>query len=173
MIRIKDQGASLSNQLLCQNIFIWNISNGDSPPVMLLKQTLPEAQQTRPGYWVQNLNYLWKLKRIQIPLLAFFHSLVTTFPPCAAPCHPTRPPPLQWQPLPLQCQWSNNLYCRQHDHSTPAPTFLQLLYHHLAHNGLDHHLNDDHQLKIALVASSVGNHHQPESHQQSFTMPCM
>ena len=57
---------------------------------------------------------------------------------------------------------------------------MQLLYHHLAdplgdlltHNDLDHHLNDNYQL-LALVASSAGNHHQPESHQQSFTMPCM
>ena len=61
---------------------------------------------------------------------------------------------------------SNNMYCRQHDHSSPAHQLqysVQLLYHHLAdplsdlqaHNGLDHHLNDNHQPQIALLASSA------------------
>ena len=61
---------------------------------------------------------------------------------------------------------SNNIYCHQHDHSSPAHQLqysVQLLYHHLAaplgdlqtHIGLDHHLNDNHQPQITLLASSA------------------
>ena len=62
-------------------------------------------------------------------------------------------------------QCSNNIYCRQHDHSSPAHQLqysVQLLYHHpadplgdlQAHIRLNHHLNDNHQPQIALLASS-------------------
>ena len=52
-------------------------------------------------------------------LLAFLHSLVTTFP---ALC--TFPSSYSLTTISMTTvisQWSNNIYCRQHDHSSPAP----------------------------------------------------
>ena len=76
-------------------------------------------------------------------------------------CHPTHPPPSQWQPLPPNVPTTyivaNMITAHQLQYS------VQLLYHHLAdplgdlqaHIGLDHHLNDNHQPQIALLASSA------------------
>ena len=55
-----------------------------------------------------------KRKNLVSELLAFVHSLVTTFP-TSTPL----PPLSQWQSSPTQ--WPNNLYCRQHDHSSNIP----------------------------------------------------
>ena len=61
---------------------------------------------------------------------------------------------------------AQQLYCLQHDHSSPAHQLqysMHPLYHHtadpfgdlLAHIGLHQHLDDDNQLHIALLASST------------------
>ena len=89
-----------------------------------------------------------------LALLAFLHSLVTTLSSYSVSM------------TTVTSQWSNNIYCRQHDYSSPAHQLqysVELLYHHLAdhlgdlqaHIGLDHHLNDNHQPQIALLASSA------------------
>ena len=103
-----------------------------------------------------------QLKHRQIPvstLLAFLHSLVTTFPTLCTSLSSYSPTTISMTTVTSQC--SNNIYCRQHDHSSPAQQLqysMQLLYHHLAdplgdlqaHIGLGHH-----QPQIALLASSV------------------
>ena len=105
---------------------------------------------------------------MQIPIqhfLAFLHSLVTTFSTlCTSPSSYS---PTTISMTTVTSQWSNNIYCRQHDYSSQAHQlqyYVQLLYHHLAdplgdlqaHIGLDHHLLDDnHQPQIALLASSA------------------
>ena len=97
-------------------------------------------------------------------LLAFLHSLVTNFPTLCTSPSSYSPTTISMTTVTSQC--SNNIYCRQHDHSSPAHQLqysVQLLYHHLAdplgdlqaHIGLDHHLNDNHQSQIALLASSA------------------
>ena len=66
--------------------------------------------------------------------------------------------------LPMHC--SHNIYCRQNDHSSPAPIFhatpvpppcqvANPLGDLQAYIGPDHHLNDNHQPQIALLASSA------------------
>ena len=102
--------------------------------------------------------------KFQSSTLAFLHSLVTTFPTLCTSLSSYSPTTISMTIVTSQC--SNNIYCRQHDHSSPAHQLqysVQLLYHHLAdplgdlqaHIGLDHHLNDNHQPQIALMASSV------------------
>ena len=98
-----------------------------------------------------------------LALLAFLFSLVTTFPNLCTSLSSYSPTTISMTTVTSQC--SNNIYCRQHDHSSPAHQLqysVQLLYHHLAdplgdlqaHIGLDHHLSDDnHQPQIALLAS--------------------
>ena len=100
-------------------------------------------------------------------LLAFLHSLVTTFPTLCTSQPSYSPTTISMTTI--ISQWSNSIYCRQHDHSSPAHHLqysmqpLYLVIHHpadplgdlLAHIGLDHHLNDDHQPQIALLASSA------------------
>ena len=92
-----------------------------------------------------------------LALLAFLHSLVTTFPTLCTSLSSTI------SMTTVTSQWSNNIYCRQHDYSSQAHQlqyYVQLLYQ-LAnplgdlqvHIGLDHHLNDNHQPQIALLAS--------------------
>ena len=89
-----------------------------------------------------------------LALLAFLHSLVTTFPTLYTSLSSYSPTTISMTTV--TSQWSNNIYCRQHDYSSPAHQLqysVQLLYHHLAdHLGdlhtsllLHHHLNDDHQ----------------------------
>ena len=95
-------------------------------------------------------------------LLAFLHSLVNTFPTLCTSQPSFSPTTISMTTI--TSQWCNNIYCRQHDHSSPAHQLqysVQLLYNHLAdslgdlqaHIGLDHHLNDNHQPQIALLAS--------------------
>ena len=102
--------------------------------------------------------------KFQSSTLAFLHSLVTTFPTLCTSLSSYSPTTISMTTV--TSQWSNNIYCRQHDHSSPAQQlqyFVQLLHHHLAdplddlqaHIGLDHHLNDNHQPQIAILASSA------------------
>ena len=96
-------------------------------------------------------------------LLAFLHSLVNTFPTLCTSQPSFSPTTISMTTV--TSQWSNNIYCRQHDYSSPAHQLqysVQLLYHHLAdplgdlqaHIGLDHHLNDNQQPQITLLASA-------------------
>ena len=103
-------------------------------------------------------------------LLAFLHSLVNTFPTLCTSQPSFSPTTISMTTI--TSQWSNNIYCRQHDNSSPAHQLqysmqpLYLVLHHpadtlgnlLAHIGLNHHLNDDHQLQIALLASSASKY---------------
>ena len=101
---------------------------------------------TDPGYWVHYWNHpdsritrplclelelSLKLKLIQIPVLvlaALFQPLITHLPPCAPPCHSTRPPPSQLQPSPPE-RLKTYRYCCQHDHNLRNSMQVQ---HHLA-----------------------------------------
>ena len=102
--------------------------------------------------------------KFQFSTLAFLHSLVTTFPALCTSLSSYSLTTISMTTI--TSQWSNNIYCRQHDYSSPAHQLqysVQLLYHHLAdplddlqgHIELDHHLNDNHQPQIALLASSA------------------
>ena len=68
-----------------------------------------------------------------LALLAFLHSLVTTFPTLCTSLLSYSPTTISMTTV--TSQWSNNINCRQHDYSSPAHQLqysMQLLYHHLA-----------------------------------------
>ena len=90
-----------------------------------------------------------------LALLAFLHSLVTTFPTLCTSLSSYSTTNISMTTV--TSQWSNMITAHQLQYS------VQLLYHHLAdplddlqaHIGLDHHLNDNHQPQIAILASSA------------------
>ena len=60
----------------------------------------------------------------QIPvsaLLAFFHSLVTTFPTLCTSLSSYSSTTIAMTIITYHHQWPNNLYCRQHEHSSNIP----------------------------------------------------
>ena len=66
-------------------------------------------------------------------LSTFLHSLVTTFPTLCTSQPSYSPTAISMTTI--SSQWSNNIYCCQHDHSSPAHQLqlsMQLLFHYLA-----------------------------------------
>ena len=97
-------------------------------------KTLPEAQRTQDietKTWI--ISKTWNKCKFQFSTLAFLHSLVTTFPTLCTFLSSYSPTTISMTTV--TSQWSNNIYCRQHDYSSRAHQLqysVQLLYHHLA-----------------------------------------
>ena len=86
------------------------------------QQTLPEAQRTQD---IESKTWIISKSRneckFQFYTLNIPPSLVTTFSTLCTSPSSYSPTTISMTTVTSQC--SNNIYCRQHDHSSPAPIF--------------------------------------------------